>query len=164
MEIQQLAIALIKTESRIEKAKTERSLTSKKLKNIIREQEECMALMQEKISRLEAKVEKMTKKEEKIRSELMKEEEAIGQEITGKDRKINDLQKRIRILEETHSQEKKDIIINMERDLQDQSQKLQKKHELKLNSLASINDQLNVKLQEFHDLEKAFEEVQMQNE
>lgn len=80
--------------------------------------------MQEKISRLEAKVEKMTKKEEKIRSELMKEEEAIGQEITGKDRKINDLQKRIRILEETHSQEKKDIIINMERDLQDQSQKL----------------------------------------
>jgi len=37
----------------------------------------------------------------------------------------------------------------MEKELQSQAMKLNKKHEIKLKSIQSINDQLNVKLQEF---------------
>ena len=47
----------------------------------------------------------------------------------------------------------------MERDLQEQTSKMNKKYEIKINSLKSINDQLNVKLQELQDVEKAFEEL-----
>jgi hypothetical protein len=60
-----LATALIKTETRIEKAKKEKSDNSKRLKAIIKEQEECMGLMQLKMTKLENKNIKLLKKEEK---------------------------------------------------------------------------------------------------
>ena len=107
-----------------------------------------MALMQEKISRLEAKNAKLVKKEEKLNSNLQLKEEHIGQEFSEKDRKINELTKQIKTIDATHQDEKRDIIINMERDLQDQTTKMNKKYEVKVNTLKSINDQLNVKLQD----------------
>ena len=145
-EIQQLACALIKTESRMQKTHAEKSQATKKLKGIIHEQEQCMALMQEKISRLEARNAKLVKKEEKLTTNLKLEEEHIGQEFSEKDRKIHELTKRIKGIDATHQDEKRDIIINMERDLQDQTTKMHKKYEVKVNTLKSINDQLNVKL------------------
>lgn len=102
--------------------------------------------MQEKMNRLEAKNAKLLKKEEKLTNKLKREEVQIGQEFSEKDKKIHDLQKKIKSLEATHQEEKKDIIINMERDLQDQTSKLQKKYDLKVQTLKSINDQLNVKI------------------
>lgn len=48
----------------------------------------------------------------------------------------------------------------MERELQQQKQKLQKKSELKINSLKSLNDQLNVKLQEQMQIQYDFSSLQ----
>jgi hypothetical protein len=58
-----------------------------------------MDLMQEKISRLESKNEKLLKKEEKITNDLKREEEAIGHEFTEKERKIFDLQRKVKSME-----------------------------------------------------------------
>jgi hypothetical protein len=61
-----------------------------------------MALMQEKISRLEARNSKLVKKEEKLTTNLKLEEEHIGQEFSEKDRKIYELTKRIKGIDATH--------------------------------------------------------------
>lgn len=50
--------------------------------------------------------------------------------------------------------ERKDIIIGMEKELQSQQLKLHRKAEMKLNSLQSINDHLNVKLKELMKVEQ----------
>lgn len=52
--------------------------------------------------------------------------------------------------------ERKDIIIGMEKELQSVQLKMQKKSDMKVNSLQGINDHLNVKLQELIKTEQEF--------
>ena len=49
----------------------------------------------------------------------------------------------------------------MERDLQTNLQQQEKKHEMKLNSLSAVNDQLNMRLQDYQEMEREYEKVQV---
>ena len=62
------------------------------------------------------------------------------------------------------NEEKKDIIINMEREIQDQEVKLQKQYGLKINTLQNLNIQLNGKLQQYEETQNNFENLREEYE
>lgn len=57
-DIQLLVTALIKSEKKITKDKKIAKINSSKLKEIIESQEQCMSLMQQKIDKMQIKIEK----------------------------------------------------------------------------------------------------------
>ena len=58
-EIQKLASALIAAEQRIAQLKKGAKHSAKKLKGIVTDQEECMALLQEKVVKMQGKIDRM---------------------------------------------------------------------------------------------------------
>ena len=155
-DIQSLASALIKAEKKTQRQKQDQRQHVQKLKSIIEDQEQCMQLMQEKIQRLvqkNSKVERLEQKERrqhsKDRSKLIEEMEVLKKEIENhKDRRKQERAQ--------WDNERKDIIIGMEKELQSVQLKMQKKSDMKVNSLQGINDHLNVKLQELIKTEQEF--------
>lgn len=105
--------------------------------------------MQEKIHRIENKHDKLQRKEERVHHEKEKGEQKFDYEINAIESQLRSTEKKLIENRNKYEKEKKDIIIGMEKELQSQAMKLNKKHEIKLKSIQSINDQLNVKLQEF---------------
>lgn len=105
--------------------------------------------MQEKIHRVENKHDKLQRKEERVHHEMEKGEQKFDYELNAIESQLRSTEKKLIENRNKYEKEKKDIIIGMEKELQGQAMKLNKKHELKLKSIQSINDQLNVKLQEF---------------
>lgn len=147
-EIQSLATALIQSDKTITKINREKTNTQKRLKNIISEQEECMALMQEKIDRLENKYCKTQKSLDRAENKKRQDGEKYKSENKEMDKIVTELRDKIQKNKEKHYGEKKELVSDMEKEFTIQFTKMQKKHDIKINTLKSINDQLNVKLSE----------------
>lgn len=115
-----------------------------------------MQLMQEKIQRLVQKNGKVERLEQKGRREHSKDRQKMSEELQALRNEI-DTQKEKRKQERAQwDSERKDIIIGMEKELQSVQLKMQKKCDMKVNSLQGINDHLNVKLQELIKTEQEF--------
>ena len=91
--------------------------------------------MQAKQQKLEIKYQKYKRLDERKQFELEKEGQKHQNEREGCENVIDELQRRINNDKSKYDKEKRDIIINMERDLQTNLQKQQKKHDIKINSL-----------------------------
>ena len=137
---------MIKSEKRIAKTKAEKSQAVKKLKGIIEDQEECIALLQQKAAKLGSRNEKLQRNEVQLSHDMQREEQKIGYELAERVLSIRELEKKLLEGKTRGEREKREIIIAMERDLQAQAQQMHKKSEIKMSSLKSVNDQLYVRL------------------
>lgn len=159
-ELQSLAASLLKAEKKLSKYKQEYRDREYRLKLVIGEQEETISLLDQKVSKLENRLHKQQRNEEKLMFEKEKEDHAQTQELRAAAKKVDDLKKKMAADKRKFVDEKKEIIINMERDHQSHASKLQKKADIKIQSLASLNDQLNLKLQDYQALLRNHEELQ----
>jgi hypothetical protein len=117
-ELQSLAGALIKSEKRIEKLKVEHKGKDKKLKSVIGEQEECIQLLEKKAAKLEIKLLKSHKGSEHLQTQVSQEKNLGEQQIRAMQDKLDSVRQQMIQSREAHEGEKKDIIINMEREIQ----------------------------------------------
>ena len=159
-ELQSLAASLLKAEKKLSKYKQEYRDREQKLKQVIGDQEETISLLDQKISKLENRLHKQQRNEEKIMFEKEKDDHLQSQEMKAVIQKLDEFKKKMAADKKKFLAEKKEIIINMERDHQSQAQKLQKKADIKIQSLASLNDQLNLKLQDHQALLRSHEDLQ----
>lgn len=159
-EIQSLAASLIKAEKRISKLKSDFKEKEAKLKEVVDDQEDCIRLLEAKNSKLTGRMQKLKKEEEKATVEREKEEQVATMEMSAVSKKMEDLRRKLVAEKKKFTEEKKEIIINMERDHQAQTQKLSKKADIKIQGLTSLNDQLNLKLQDHETLQLNYENLQ----
>ena len=73
---------------------------------------------------------------------------------------VDELRDKIQKNKEKHYGEKKELVSDMEKEFTIQFTKMSKKHDIKLNTLKSINDQLNVKLSEYKRAQPEYNQLQ----
>lgn len=118
-----------------------------------------MQLMQEKIQRLVQRGNRVERHEQKARREHSKDREKLTDELEAMRIELDKEKARRGLDKAKWDKERKDIIIGMEKELQSMQLKVQKKCDLKVNSLQGINDHLNVKIQELIKTEQEYQNV-----
>ena len=73
---------------------------------------------------------------------------------------ITDLREKITRDKQKHHNEKRELVKDMEKEFTIQFNKMTKKHDIKINTLKSINDQLNVKLSELKRSQPEYDQLQ----
>ena len=91
--------------------------------------------MQQKIQRMEAKNDKLLRNDERLNFEKQKGEQKFANECNHFEKLLRETEKKLLENKNKFEKEKKEIIIGMERELQNQHQKVRIKHEIKMNSL-----------------------------
>ena len=92
--------------------------------------------------------------QDKIQHKSEKELDRGFNELKEKQRKIDNLHQKIKDEKLKSEQEKKEIIISFEREIQSQNKAIIQKSDMKLKTLKQVNDNLNVKLKEYRDVEQ----------
>ena len=73
---------------------------------------------------------------------------------------VLELRDKIQKNKDKHYGEKKELVGDMEKEFTIQFNKITKKHDIKMNTLKSINDQLNVKLSEFKRAQPEYNQLE----
>lgn len=91
---------------------------------------------------------------------LKDNEEYLVSDLTKQQKIAKEALRALENLSDKYDKEKREMIMRMEREKEDLQRKEEQKHEYKLNSLKSINDQLNMKLGTLNEAEDDYMVIQ----
>ena len=141
-EINTLANALIKNEKKYVKMQDKDKLKMKEYRKVIRNYEDQMKIFELDLKQLNDNIRNLKDNEEYLVSDLNKQQKIAKEAL-----------KALENLSDKYDKEKREMIMRMEREKDELQRKEEQKYEYKINSLKSINDQLNMKLGTLNEAE-----------